>query len=334
MTKTILLIGGGGYIGNVIADDFLKRNYNVKIYDNFIYQNYQIQERYSNEQNIQIIDGDINDTIKLENNLKDVDNIVILAGLVGDPITKKYPKESIAINLHGIKNIFSILNKKNIDKVIFISTCSNYGLLNDEQIADEDFPLKPLSLYAEHKVQIENFILGLKGKVEYSPTILRFSTAFGLSPRMRFDLSINEFTYELANEKEILIYDEHTWRPYCHVKDFSNLVHDVIISSRKDTHFQIFNAGSNDNHATKKQIVDTINIFVPNIKVKYTKFGDDKRNYRVDFTKAREILDFKPSYSIKDGVKELINAIKANRFADVSSNRQSYGNYNIDYDKK
>mgnify|MGYP006074913301 FL=1 len=331
MKKTILLIGGGGYIGNNVAEYFLEKNYKVKIYDNFIYNNEFIKNNYTNSQDITFITGDINDSAKLKKEIFNIDYAVILAGLVGDPITKKYPKESIAINLKGIKNVLDTLNNNNLKKVIFISTCSNYGFLKDDEIANEDYPLKPLSLYAEHKVEIEKYIMSLKGTTDYSPTILRFATAFGLSSRMRFDLSVNEFTYELANGKELIVYDENTWRPYCHVKDFSLLIEKVLDSNNDKTHFEIFNAGSDINHATKKNIIDMINNYVPNTRVVYSKNGNDPRNYRVNFGKAREILSFNPNFSIKDGISELIKSINDKKFIDVDTNRNNYGNYVIDY---
>ena len=332
MKKTILLIGGGGYIGSVIAEYFLiKKNYKVKIYDNFIYGNSFIKKNYLKSNDISFTTGDINDSEKLAKELEGIDYVVILAGLVGDPITKKYPNESLEINLFGIKKVLITLNEKGLKKVIFISTCSNYGLLENNQIANESYPLKPLSLYAEHKVQIENFILSLKNKIDYSPTILRFATAFGLSPRMRFDLSVNEFTFEIANKKELEIYDENTWRPYCHVQDFSRIIENVLEVEDNKTHFEIFNAGSDINHATKKDIINIITDYIPDLKVKYSKNGNDARNYRVDFSKLEKALNFQPSFTIKDGVEEILKAIKDRKFIDVDDNRNIYGNYFIDY---
>ena len=107
--------------------------------------------------------------------------------MVGDPITQRYPELSEKINLRAIQNLFLFLNNKNIEELIFISTCSNYGLLNNNDVANEEYELKPLSLYAKHKVANEEFLISLKSKVDYCPTILRFSTAFGLSDRMRFE---------------------------------------------------------------------------------------------------------------------------------------------------
>ena len=155
MSKRILLIGGAGYIGSILSENFLLKNYKIRCFDSLIYsQKYCIQNLIK-EKNFEFILGDIRNYNKIENLLKDITDVVILAGLVGDPITKKYPKESKEINYLALKNFISRCNGKKIEKVIFISTCSNYGLIDDNIIADEDYILKPLSDYAKHKVDIE-----------------------------------------------------------------------------------------------------------------------------------------------------------------------------------
>ncbi len=330
MYKKILLIGGGGYIGSVIAQYFLDKGYKVLIYDLFIYDNSFIIKKINNK-NLEVVNIDFCDSKSLIQNLSGVNYAVILGGLVGDPITKKYPEESQAINLIGIKKLFLLLSEKNIERLIFISTCSNYGLVNNNIKADENTDLKPLSLYAKHKVDAEKFLMSLKGKVDYVPTILRFATAFGLSERMRFDLTVNEFTYELFKNNKLSIYDENTWRPYCHVKDFARLIDIVISSPKNKVSFEIFNAGGQSNHATKKQIVSEITSFIDSSNVSYSSNGSDPRNYIVNFNKVKNILDFIPKFSIRDGIEEILNALNHNEFIDIDSNKNRYGNYNINY---
>ena len=332
MSKKILLLGGGGYIGTTITQHFLDKGYQVFIYDAFIYDNLFINKRIIHK-NLKILKEDLCDSKNLIKHLCNIniDYAVILGGLVGDPITKKYPKESTAINSNGIKNLFLTLSKKNIKRLIFISTCSNYGFIDNNIKADEDTELKPLSLYAEHKVEAENFLISLKGKIDYVPTILRFATAFGLSERMRFDLTVNEFTYELYSQNKLSVYDENTWRPYCHVKDFARLI-DITLNSPKDiVDFEIFNAGGQENHATKKQIVDEISRLTNIKEVSYSSNGSDPRNYIVNFDKVKNKLNFVPKYSIKDGIKEILSALNNGQFLDVDSNKNRYGNYNINY---
>ena len=197
--------------------------------------------------------------------------------------------------------------------------------------ADEKFKLNPISLYAKSKVNAEKYILSLKGKTLMQPTILRFATAFGLSPRMRFDLTVSEFTRDLAIGKELLVYDAHTWRPYCHVLDFARLIQIVLEAPKEKVSWEVFNAGGEINNATKKMIVDSILKKVPNGKVKYQDHGSDPRNYRVNFNKVKNVLEFEPKYTIEYGISELIFALKEHIFDNVDKNRNFFGNYEINY---
>ena len=163
-------------------------------------------------------------------------DVVILSGLVGDPITRKYPDAHRVINHDGILDLVDILDGRGLDRVVFVSTCSNYGVVDGDAVAGEDHELKPLSLYAEAKVAVERRLLALAGKVHYRPTILRFATAFGLAPRMRFDLTISEFTRAMYLGRELLVYDSHTWRPYCHRGDFCDVIGRVLEAPSATSH--------------------------------------------------------------------------------------------------
>lgn len=331
MTK-VLLVGGAGYIGSVLTGYLLSFGYRVKTLDCLLYENQQAVLPYLNSPNYQFVYGDLSKKLDLEKALEGINDVVILAGLVGDPITKVYPTASKAINEDGIANLLQSLNGRNLNKVVFVSTCSNYGLIKENETADENFELNPLSLYAKAKVQIEKQILSLKGKLDYHPTILRFATAFGLSPRMRFDLSVNEFVRELYLGKELLVYDAHTWRPYCHVNDFSLIIHRVLEAPHQKVSFEVFNAGGEVNNCTKQMIVDKILAKIPGAKVSYKEHGSDPRNYRVNFSKIRECLDFEPQYTVDRGVDELLQALSQHLFDQVDSNRNYYGNYQIKYE--
>jgi nucleoside-diphosphate-sugar epimerase len=331
--KNVLLIGGAGYVGSIITSHFLKEGYNVTVLDNFIYDNYSSVESFIGDPKYKFIKGDFTDNSSLELASKEVNFVVMLGGLVGDPITKSYPNESELINSIGVKSCIDFFDNKELDKFIFISTCSNYGLIKENELANEKFELNPLSLYAKAKVSGELHLLSKKGKTSYTGVVLRFSTAFGLSPRMRFDLSVSEFVKELYLGNELLVFDEHTWRPYCHVRDFARLIDMVIKSNNNDVHFEIFNAGGEENNFTKKMIVDTIVKNLPDAKVKYGANGSDPRNYKVSFAKVNTVLNFTPTWTVEDGIKELINAFEIGLYADVSLNKNKYGNYQINYKK-
>jgi nucleoside-diphosphate-sugar epimerase len=332
MMKKVLIIGGEGYIGNVLSEYLLENGYSVTSYDNCVYRNNMCPLNHTHNPNYVFTHADLTDADELNKALATVDHVVLLAGLVGDPITKKYPTESKMINDTGIKGVIDACKNHPIEKLVFISTCSNYGLIEGDQLADEQFELKPLSLYAKSKVSAEKYLLSLEGKVDFQPTILRFATAFGLSPRMRFDLTISEFTRELAIGNELEVYDADTWRPYCHVKDFARLIDTVLKAPEEKVSFEIFNAGGEINNATKQMIVDAILKKIPEGVVTYNNQGGDPRNYRVSFAKVNRVLNFQPKYSISDGIDELIDAHNKSIFIHVDKNRDFHGNYNISYE--
>jgi nucleoside-diphosphate-sugar epimerase len=329
--KHVILIGGAGYIGSVMTSHFLKKGYRVTVVDNFIYSHQFSVLPYIGDPNYSFIYGDIGKADDLEKIPGDVDDVILLAGLVGDPITKKYPKESKIINDQGIKRCMDYFNGKGIGKFVFISTCSNYGLIDETEVADEDYPLNPLSLYAEDKVDNELYLLSKKGKADYIGVVLRFGTAFGLSPRMRFDLSISDFTRSIFIDEELVVYDPDTWRPYCHIRDFARLLETVMEADDKLVSFEVFNAGGNENSFTKRMIVEEILSILPEGKVSYNDHGSDPRNYRVSFSKVKNQLGFEPDYLIRDGIIELVEAMKMGLFEDSGASPNRYGNYEINY---
>lgn len=327
--KKILLIGGAGYVGTVVTSFFLKKGYKVNVLDNFIYNNQFAVVPFLGDENYHFFPGDINDTESLNVASSGITDVIILAGLVGDPVTKKYPKESYLINEKGIRNCIDFFNGRGLDKLIFISTCSNYGMIKENEMADEMHELQPLSLYSKAKVANEKYLMSLSGKVDYTGVILRFATAFGLSPRMRFDLSISEFVRDLFFGKELQVYDENTWRPYCHVRDFAQLLDIVINTDKQKVYFQVFNAGGDQNNFTKKMIVDVILTKIPEGNVQYRTNGSDARNYRVSFQKVKDTLGFEPKYSVPFGIEELINSFQFKMFSDCLTDPVKYGNFII-----
>ena len=325
--KKIILVGGAGYIGTVLTKHLLEKEYKVICIDNLIYKQDECIKQFVQNKNFEFVNIDIRKKDVLGKYFFDAHSVVLLAGLVGDPITKKYPEMNDEINIKGILNVVEICKEKNIERLIFTSTCSNYGITDKDVIANENNELKPLSLYASAKVYIENFLMSLNRNSSLKPTILRFATAFGLSPRMRFDLTVNEFTKEMALGNELVIYDANTWRPYCHTEDFAYLICKVIEADIAKIAFEIFNVGDNENNFTKQMIVDEILKFYPNGKVKYLEKGVDQRNYIVDFSKVNSVLNFKSKYSISKGIDELIFQINNKKFDFKSENQ--FGNYNL-----
>ena len=326
----ILLIGGGGYIGNIVAEFFLKKNCSLTILDNFIFDHKYSINNLKKYKKFKLIYKSINEKKYLEKIVKDFDSIILLSGLVGDPITKKYPEYSNLVNFKGVQNAIDVAFRNEIKKFIFISTCSNYGLIKNEELAKEDYKLSPKSLYAKQKVEAEKYIMNFKKKTNSIVTILRFATAFGVSSRMRFDLTVNEFVKSIHFGEKLLVYDPDTWRPYCHVSDFARLIEIVLNAESSKVNFEIFNSGGDFNNSTKRMLVNKIKNYYNNYKIDFQQKGPDPRNYKVDFSKVKNKLKFIPKYSIEDGILEIKDYLNSKTFKNQNQSLDMMGNYTID----
>ena len=202
---------------------------------------------------------------------------------------------------------------------------------NPETYVDENSKLNPVSLYASLKVKFEEYMLDKTRKIEgFSPTSLRFSTVYGLSPRMRFDLTVNEFTKELSLGKELIIFGEQFWRPYCHVKDFANAFIAVLKAPFEKVAYNTFNVGDTKENYTKRMLVNEIKKVLPNSKIKYISKKEDPRDYRVNFDKINKELGFKNSLKVLDGIKEIKRAIQEKIIKDPEDQRY----YNIPHERQ
>jgi nucleoside-diphosphate-sugar epimerase len=328
MDKNLFLFGGGGYIGTAVIKHLEKKKFNIFSIDNYIYDQEYSKKNFAKSTNLKFINTNFEEFEEYFSKDK-INYVVILLGLVGDPITKKYPLISKKINLIYIKKLLTFLKKKNVSKIIFISTCSNYGAIPENICANEDYKLRPKSLYSKQKVNIENYLFEYNNLVNSEITILRFATAFGISDRMRFDLTVNEFTREAFINKYLKIYDPDSWRPYCHVKDFARIIEKVINNKKKRKKIEVFNCGSNKNNFTKRQIVNILKKFIPSLEVTYLTEGVDKRNYKVDFSKIKNYFNFKPLYSVSKGISEIIKCLKNKKYLNIKRFKDKLGNYKI-----
>lgn len=326
------MVGGAGYVGTEVTAHLLESGYRVRCLDLLLYENGICVAHFLRHPNYEFQQGDMADAAAAARALEGVTDVVLLAGLVGDPITAKYPDAARAINEVGVAGFIDGCQGRGLGRLIFVSTCSNYGLVEGDQLADETQALTPLSTYAEAKVATERLLLGLKGTTDFHPTILRFATAFGISPRMRFDLTIAEFTRDLYLGRPLLVYDADTWRPYCHVADFANLTRRTLEAPVADVSFEVFNGGGDQGNCTKQMIVDAILERVPGAEVSYKEHGSDPRNYRVSFAKVRQTLGFEPRVSVQQGVDELLAAMGQGLFLDeVERHPRFFGNVELDY---
>jgi len=331
--KNILVTGGAGYVGSGLLRELLSKGYKVTCIDNLMFGGESLLDLWHNK-NFKFINCDINnrehlEKIFLENNFY---SVIHLAAIVGDPACKLYSNLAIKTNWESSKWLIEKSKDSGVSKFIFASTCSNYGKMDDPKAyVDENSKLAPVSLYAELKVKFEKYILNEMKKIDgFSPTCLRFSTVYGLSPRMRFDLTVNEFTKDLSLGKELLIFGEQFWRPYCHVKDFSNAFITVLQAPKEKVSYNVFNVGSTKENYTKQMIVNEIKKVIPNSNIKYVPKNDDPRDYRVNCDKIKKELGFNITMTVPDGILEIKRVIQEK----IIQNPESQKYYNIPYEAK
>jgi nucleoside-diphosphate-sugar epimerase len=330
-SRRVLVVGGAGYVGNVLIRRLLAAGYRVRVLDSLLFDHGTALSALFEEPGFEFVRGDLRDTALVEGALDGATDVILLAALVGDPLCSKYPDLARRVNDEGSRALFERLPARGVDRFVFTSTCSNYGLRATDEPATEDSELAPLSLYAETKVEFERFVLGREAAWgSLCPTLLRIATAYGLSPRMRFDLTISEFTRTLAIGEELIVYDADTWRPYCHVADISNAILTVLESPPELVRGQVFNVGHSEENYTKRMVVDAVQSHLGGTgRVRFEEGGRDARNYRVSFEKIRERLGFEPSRRVPDTAGRLIEAIRAGAYGDVDVRPGFYTNHSV-----
>lgn len=321
--EKVLVTGGAGYIGSVLVRLLLEKGYNVRVFDNLSFGGESIVDLLNHDR-FEFLKGDIRNEDDLKKAVDGIDYIAHLAAIVGDPACRKFPEDAKAINLEGSKSLYSIANEAGVKKFVFASTCSNYGKMDDpEAYVNEDSKLAPVSLYAETKVAVEKYLLNQPKTNNCKPTSLRFSTVYGLSPRPRFDLTVNEFTRELALGRELVIFGEQFWRPYCHVVDLSRSVIEVFEADDEAVAYDVFNVGDTDENYQKEMIVNEILKVIPDGNIKYVQKDEDPRDYRVSFDKIKDRLGFKITKRVPDGIKNIKQAVVDGFFHDPDDSRFS-----------
>jgi len=301
----ILVTGAAGYIGSVLVRKLLERGYNVTGFDVLFFGGESLVGVLNNPR-FTFQKGDIRNSEDLLKAIQDNEAVVHLAAIVGDPACSKQPVLAKETNLESSKQLFDLCNKSgNIKRFIFASTCSNYGRMKNNNFVDENSPLNPISLYAELKVDFERYIINSVTRRDFAPTVLRFSTVYGISPRMRFDLTVNEFIREVSFGKELLIFGEQFWRPYCHVEDLADSCVLVLESKSEKICKNVFNVGDTNENYQKKTIAEEILKILPDGKIRYIQKTEDPRDYRVNFSKIKEKLNFSIKKRLPDGIREI-----------------------------
>ena len=300
-------------MGSILLRRLLDRSYHVVCLDNLMFGGESLLGILENKRfyfhKCDLTDfGSVNAVFEEHNPWA----VVHLAAIVGDPACKREPELARLVNWEASRFLAEKAMEVGTRRFVFASTCSNYGKMPDsEDYVNEDAPLAPVSLYAELKVQFENLLLNkLPKRDDFRPTSLRFATVYGLSHRMRFDLTVNEFTKELALGRELEVYGEQSWRPYCHVQDFSRAILVVLEAPPEKVAYDVFNVGDTSENYTKKMIVSEILEQVPRGRVKYVEKDEDPRDYRVSFDKIRSKLGFRISRTVPEGIREIKRVVE------------------------
>ena len=326
--KNAIVTGGAGYVGSGLCRALLNDGYRVYCVDNLLFGGESVIDIWHHP-NFVFCKCDITKSGELDSILEQntYEAVVHLAAIVGDPACKREPELARNVNLKASKHLLEKCVQLRIPRFVFASTCSNYGKMeNSDAYVDEGSPLAPVSLYAELKVEFESLVLDDREKrVDFCPAVLRFATVYGISPRMRFDLTVNEFTKELALGRELVIFGEQFWRPYCHVTDFSRAILSVLNASREKVAWNVFNVGSTEENYTKQMIVDEIVKQIPDAKIQYVTKDDDPRDYRVNFDKIQKELGFEVSKTVPDGIQEVKEIVTGGIIKDPEDQRY----YNI-----
>ena len=329
-SETILVTGGAGYVGSVLLRELLAKGYHVVCIDKLSFGGESLLDIWHNP-DFEFHRGDITQREVVDQLLEHerIDGVVHLAAIVGDPACKREPDVATRTNWEASRYLVDRARETGVRKFVFASTCSNYGKMPDpEAYVTEESALAPVSLYAELKVKFEKYLLEEMEKSEdFSPTALRFSTVYGVSPRMRFDLTVNEFTKDLALGKELLIFGEQFWRPYCHVRDFSGAFLAVLKADRSLVAYDVFNVGDTAENYTKRMLADELISLFPDAKIEYVHKDDDPRDYRVNSDKIRDKLGFSISMKVPEGMREVRDVVESR----VIGNPEEQRYYNIPY---
>ncbi len=300
--KKILITGGAGYIGTTLTPMLLDRGYEVTVIDNLLFNNGDRMIPYITDKNFSFYKGDVRDIELMKKLVLDKDVIIHLAAYVGYPICRlKGDKESHSLNTKATQDLVNIL--KNDQYLLFGSTGSNYGEVFG--LCTEETPLNPLSIYGKTKTEAETIVMSRENS-----TAFRFATAFGISPRMRLDLLINDLTYKAMTEGYAVIYESHFLRTFIHVRDLSRSFI-FAIDNQEKMKANVYNVGSNNMNHTKKEVCEIINKQVPDAYFHYADIKEDvdKRNYKVSYDKINS-LGFEVEISLEQGIQEIKDSIE------------------------
>ena len=316
--KNVLVVGGAGYIGSALVQRLLELGYKVRVLDLLVYGDAAISEFYDHPY-FALVRGDFRHIDTVVSASKGMDAIVHLGAIVGDSACSIDQDLTVEINLRATRTIAEVGKGFGVQRFVFASTCSVYGA--SDEILDERSVLSPISLYARTKIESEKMLLSLTDAT-FAPTILRFGTVYGLSGRPRFDLVVNLLTAKAIQDGEVGIFGGKQWRPLVHVRDVAEAIVTTLQAPPYNVRGQVFNVGSEEQNYQIADLGPLIKEMVPTARI-VTHPQEDNRNYRVRFDKIRNVLNFQPRHTVRDGVQEIIDAFAMGKITDYRDPRYS-----------
>jgi len=297
----ILITGGAGYLGSVITGKMLDSGHNVIVLDKLLFNQTSLLQ-YTSNPNFKFIYGDVRNETELERLCNEVDVIIPLAAIVGFPACAQDPKLAKEINFQQIVNIVKFTNGKG-KKILYPNTNSGYGLGTGQLECTEESPLTPISVYGQTKCEAENFL-----RTSTDAIVFRLATVFGVSPRMRTDLLVNDFVYKAITDKYIVVFEKSFKRNFIHIQDVAN-VFLFMLENYDEYKGDVFNVGLSNANLSKQELLEKIQTHVKNFAVSYNDYYEDpdKRDYIVSNTKV-ESTGWSPKWDIDMGIDELIMA--------------------------
>ena len=298
----ILITGGAGYIGSVLTPFLLNKGFKISVLDNLMYEKNSLLS-CCNHKNFDFFEGDVNNLSLLGDLVKKNDIIIPLAAIVGAPASEKNSQLSKSTNLNSIREMIKIMSGSQY--LLFPTTNSGYGIGKKDQFCTEESPLNPISEYGRNKVEAEKIILDRKNSICF-----RLATVFGVSPRMRTDLLVNDFTLKAVKDGYIVLFQEHFKRNYIHIQDVTNVFNFAIENFNKMKN-ETYNVGLEDTNISKLELAERIKKYVPKFSIHTASIGADidKRDYIVSNKKILS-TGWKPHYSLDNGIIELVKCYK------------------------
>ncbi|MEW6083549.1 MAG: NAD(P)-dependent oxidoreductase [Chloroflexota bacterium] len=314
--KHILITGGAGYIGSLLTSELLRLGYRVTVLDSLLFGGEAIVP-FLHHPNFHFVKTDVTEPRAVKDSLKDdwqkPDAVIHLAAIVGFPACQAVGKQvAWKYNVDSTKMVFEQAADLGVERFVFASTYSNYGLSADGKPVTEESSLNPQSLYAETKIAAEEFLLSQKGSPT-APLLFRFATLYGLSPRTRFDLIVNQFVLEAFTKRVLIIYQRGYSRSFVHIRDVARGVIMGLEAEQSKIRGQVFNLGTDNGNYSKDDIVALVRKRMPEVEVEYKDltFGGDMRDITVSFAKIKSVLGFDTTLDVDDGIRELLFALKS-----------------------